>query len=239
MTATLRPVFGGCRLFGSALLVLVLSACESDHPSRDSARRHQPPPPPLAGQETFFDGRITAELKTGAGFGDSGKPDENAPTGGGRRGGGGGMRMGGGGRHGGGGGGGGRGYGSNEPSVSDTIEQDQISNIRRAAANGGPPVYIHLRFTNNGTQHADLIVADFLSELGNFVVEPEKLALEPGQSLEVEPMTSRLAEMAQAEVTLTLRLDGKNEKKTIALAPIPTPPPAAPDTPPAAPPPSK
>lgn len=92
----------------------------------------------------------------------------------------------------------------------------------RRAANPNPPVMIHLRFTNNGTTKADLLIADFLSPLGNFVVEPDKLSLEPGQTLEVEPMTSRLAgEISGAAVTLALRLNGQGEKKIIQLILVP------------------
>jgi hypothetical protein len=250
MTASLCSFPRGCRLLAAVALLSLVAGCEGDQAYRKAAesRQHAKPPPPLAGKETFFDGRITAELQTGAGFGDAGKLDESTPgTGGGGRhgGGGGGMHMGGGGgggggRHGG-GGGGGRSPDS-DPSVSDSIEQDQIMNMRRAAASGGPPVIIHLRFTNNGTAHADLAITDFLSELGNFVVQPEKLALDPGQSAEVEPMTSRLAgEIAQADITLTLSLDGHAEKKVITLFLVPTPPPSAtpPDAAPPAPPPPK
>jgi hypothetical protein len=41
-------------------------------------------------------------------------------------------------------------------------------------------------------------------------------------------MTSRLAgEIAQADITLTLRLEGHSEKKVITLVPVPAAPPAA------------
>jgi len=88
---------------------------------------------------------------------------------------------------------------------------------------------IHLRFTNNGTAKAELLIADFLSPLGNFVVEPEKLSLEPGQTIEVEPMTSRLAgEISGATVTLALRLAGQGEKKNVVLVIVPEPTPETP-----------
>ncbi len=77
---------------------------------------------------------------------------------------------------------------------------------------------IHLRFTNHGITKAELLIADFLSPLGNFVVTPDKLSLEPGQSAEVEPMTSRIAgEISGATVTLALRLAGQGERKNIVL----------------------
>ena len=83
--------------------------------------------------------------------------------------------------------------------------------MRRADAMGSPPVMIHLRFTNNGSEKADVIIADFLSPLGNFAVRPDKLALDPGQSLEVDPMTSRLAgEVTGGEITLSLQARSGN-----------------------------
>jgi hypothetical protein len=225
--------------------LLAASGCASD--DEPAKHAHGTPPPrrpvvPLAGQETFFDGRILAELQTGAGFGDAGKSDESDSGSGNGHGG---MHMGsghGGGGHHHGGGGGGGGYGDS-PTVSDSIDQDEIANIRRAAAHSSPPVVIHLRFTNKGSDHVDLQIADFLSPLGSFVVQPEKLSLDPGQSAEVEPMTSRVAnELEQAEVTLTLGLNGHGQKKTIMLKPAPTPPapaPATADSAPPAPPPQQ
>jgi len=228
MPLTLRLLFRRA-LLPAAACALLLSGCESDRPfsrnDRAGDRAKREPLPPLVAQENFFAGAITAELRTGSGFGDAGKADEPGSD---RSKGSGGFRMGGGGgggghRHGGDGGG----YG-NEPSVSDNIDNEQVANLRRAAANGTPPIVIHLRFTNHGTGHADLLITDFLSPLGNFVVEPEKLALEPGQSLEVEPMTSRVVdEFSQAEVILTLRLNGHSERKTLTLTLAPAPEPAA------------
>jgi hypothetical protein len=78
---------------------------------------------------------------------------------------------------------------------------------------------IHLRFTNRGTEPADLRIADFLSPLGNFVVSPEKLTLAPGASAEVEPMTSGLAgQIAGGEITLKLQLGDRRETKVVPLA---------------------
>lgn len=228
MPHTLRLLFRRA-LLPAAAGALLLAGCESDRPFSRNDRAKRAPLPPLVAQENFFAGTITAELRTGSGFGDAGKADD---AGGDRGKGSGGFRMGMGGgsghRHGGDGGGG---YG-NEPSVSDNIDNEQVANLRRAAANGTPPIVIHLRFTNHGTGHADLLITDFLSPLGNFVVEPEKLALEPGQSLEVEPMTSRVVdELSQAEVILTLRLNGHSERKTLTLTLAPASPAAGAGTP--------
>ncbi len=91
---------------------------------------------------------------------------------------------------------------------------------------------IHLRFTNRGTTTVGLQIADFLSPLGNFVVRPEKLTLEPGQSLETEPMTSQLAgAFTEVTATLVLRLEGRVEKKNFPLKALPAPADQAPNPP--------
>ncbi|HEY8994813.1 MAG TPA: hypothetical protein VIM71_09140, partial [Lacunisphaera sp.] len=99
----------------------------------------------------------------------------------------------------------------------------------RIMAANVPPVALYLRFTNDGSAPAELEISDFLSPLGNFVVNPSRLKLEPGQSLEVEPMASRLAgDVTATEVTLTLRLETADETKKVNLQPE-----AAPKSPPA------
>ena len=204
-----------------ATTTFLVIGCSSDRPEHqaDGPKHHHVPP--LAGQDTFFNGQITAELTVGHGPGFDPKPakegDEPEHK---RHGdGGGGFHMGGGaGSH-----GGGRHHQDSdaagaEDGMPDQIERQRLATMRHAA-NPNPPVMIHLRFTNNGTTQAELLVADFLSPLGNFVVEPEKLTLAPGQTLEVEPMTSRLVgDISGATVTLALRLAGRGEKKDITLS---------------------
>ena len=86
----------------------------------------------------------------------------------------------------------------------------------------GRPVMIHLRFTNQGATPVTLTIDDFTSPLGNFAVQPEKLVLEPGQSLETEPMSSQLGgALSEANATLVLRLGPQAEKKTFTLHALP------------------
>jgi len=236
MNTPLSWMSRGGLLFAAASFALALAGCASDEPARraESPRHPRAHVPPLVGHETFFNGQITAELNVGSGPGFPGKPGQEGDEAGPepkRHGSGGGFRMGGmggggGSRHHGGGEGGEMGGGP-EGSAADQVERQQMSAMRHAA-NLNPPVMIHLRFTNHGTTRAELLVADFLSPLGNFVVEPEKLELEPGQTIEVEPMTSRLVgEISGAAVTLALRLAGQGEKKTINLTIVPEAPPSA------------
>ena len=95
---------------------------------------------------------------------------------------------------------------------------------RRADRTNTPPVIIHLRFTNKGDVPIELVIADFLSPLGNFVVTPGKLSIQPGQAVEVDPMASRLAgEITGGEISLNLRLGSRQETKIIVLNPEPVP----------------
>jgi hypothetical protein len=187
---------------------------------------------PIAGQEDFFSGQILAEIHVGTEGMPEVRPGDGAP---GDRAGGGEGR--GGRRRGGGGGqmnvaGGGGGFGGNVSGGMPFGEGGPRSRegggpgggARFGLGGGGRPVMIHLRFTNRTEAKVDLYITDFVSPLGNFAVRPEKLTLEPGQSLETEPMTSQLAgTFTEAMATLVLRTGGKTEKKTVALKQVPAP----------------
>ncbi len=238
MFPQMRCSFRGCRLWAAALLLLFVAGCASESPHHGRGSR-QPPPPPLVGEETFFNGQITAELKVGAGVEFEGKADERGGGGGAREQhgghGGGGFRAGGGfgGGFGAGGGGGGHHGGGGGAPPDGALGADRGMMMRPMPGAGGPPMMIHLRFINHGPEPAELLVADFLSPLGNFVVQPEKVSLAPGEAVEVEPMTSRLsADVGDIPVTLALRLRGQPEKKTIVLHVAPAAPPAGQTTPP-------
>lgn len=213
---------------------LVLAAgCASDDGPRHGAgpgglRRHFPT---MAGHADYFDGTLLAEVRVGAmaGF-EPGGGGGGGPGGGhgGRPHRGGGMPMGGGGMGMGmGGGGGGRHRGGDEDGPGGGApdpDRVRVMALQRADAGGAPPVMIHLRFTNQGPARVDLEIVDFLSPLGNFVVEPSKLSLEPGQSVEVEPMTSRLAgEVSGGEIKLGVRRADATETKVVTLAVLPEP----------------
>lgn len=202
------------RGFLSALLLigcLAAAGCASDRPGRSpSGRGPRPTPiPNLVGQEKLFGGQITAEVRVGALAGFDQKRDGAArtPSDRPRRGSGGGP-----------GGPGGGGPGMRPPGEMGGDDARPATGMRPIETRTAPPVAIHLRFTNHGTEPVDLAIMDFLSPLGNFVVQPSTLRLEPGQSVAVEPMASRLAgEVASGEITLKLQIAGSREAKTISL----------------------
>lgn len=179
---------------------LAAAGCASRSGARPSRAERMPT---LTGQQTFFDGQITAEIKVGAipGFdrrGDGAAPEKRE----GRRGPPGGL---GGGMHGG--------------APDDDGDGPRGGGMmQRGGVPSGPPVMIHLRFTNHGSEPVELRIADFLSPLGNFVVRPETLTLAAGASAEVEPMASGLAgQTGGGEITLKLQIGDRRETKTVTL----------------------
>lgn len=218
------------RLWLPALMLIVLTGCSSDSEPEARPRGprgdHAKASAPMAGQDTFFEGQILAEIKVGTDGIPEVATDENGGHGGGGSGG-----RGGGGRlsfSGGNGGmsgnisgsrpfgGGGR---SRRGGSGDSDNDTGAAPAPRAAMMGrGRPVVIHLRFTNRGTAPVTLVIDDFASALGDFAVRPEQLALAPGQSRETDPMTSQLAgSLAEVDATLTLRAGARGEKKTFPL----------------------
>ena len=158
-------------------------------------------------------------------------PDSTAPAdsgkGGGKRGGGGkgggGFRGGGGGsgRRGGGGGGEAGDY-SGDPlmrGVPDT--SDRTPNIREER---NPATQLRLALTNHGTAPVVIEVLDFNSILGDFVVQPEKITVAPGATVEADPMISRLG-IPTEDIPIKVRLSNGNasEQQTLVLKMPPTP----------------
>ena len=229
------------------LLLLGFAACEGERPNR--------PPPGAMGsndgggraaiqrmeaQGMFFDGRIEVEaLLAPAGVKWSRDAESGGGGGSGRQGRSGGFRggfgMGGGG--GGGGRGGGRGHGGG--GGGGPPEGGAENSVQRAPpiqASNLPPIQLRLRLTNHGDTPADVVVVDFDSALGNFVVEPPRITIKPAESVEAEPMVSRLGISTQ-EIPLTVKLHvgGRTEQQVLMLRVVKEPAPAAPL--PAAPPP--
>ncbi len=215
----------------TGLLVFLLASCATD----DRPRRGAPPKPPqpIAGEANYLSGSLVASIRVGMEFqrpeggGDGG--ERGGRDGGGRRGGsnGGGMSFGGGagpmrfGSGGGGPGGGGRGGRGDGPPAE--FGRDAAGSPRARPANG-LPLMIHLQLRNTGTTPLEVAVRDFVSPLGNFVVQPATLTVPAGESAEFSPMTSFVQGDLPDEMpaTLALRVAGKTEKQVIVLRPIAT-----------------
>jgi hypothetical protein len=214
-----------------ALAFLALTACESDRSQRtDRSGDPETPTPDKATPEMeahgeFFSGQIGLEtLLNRAGFAgragggnDSGSASsDSSGTGQGS------MR-----------GGGHRRSGSPGGSSAAAADGEAAPQIRPSNL---PAVRLHLRLTNRGPAPITVEVTDFNSDLGNFVVEPEKMLLAPNESAEAEPMTSQLGVTSDAiPLSVSIWMTGQDgtrqgEKQVLTLRmvkqaaqPIPTP----------------
>ncbi len=239
MRSSLAPLLG-------AALALAFTGCESDShrgrgPSPAAAESAAAAIPEMEAQGTFFAGKIEAEvLLNKAGFA-ARDAAQGEGRGGGSRGGGGfrggfggGGGMGGGRRGGGMGGGRGGGGGGDEMAGSRGGPGSDDGPRPNIHASNEPPVRLHLRLTNHGTEPVDVEVTDFDSDLGNFVVQPAKVTVPAGGSIEVNPMTSRLGVKAdEIPLIVAMRVAGQTEKQTLTLKVKPsaaTPPTPAPAT---------
>jgi hypothetical protein len=55
-----------------------------------------------------------------------------------------------------------------------------------------PPVTLHLILTNRSLDPMTIVMVDFVSDMGNFAVDPDTLTIAPGQTVEPTPMVSEL-----------------------------------------------
>jgi hypothetical protein len=228
----MRPSTPFWSRLAAGLLVLLLASCAShERPHRGASPK---PPQPIAGDAMYFGGALVASIHVGMEFQrpEGGEPGARGDRdGGGRRGGG--MSFGGGAgpMHFGGEGGGRGGHGERgERGDGPRGEGDGGAHIRPS---NGLPLMIHLKLTNSGSAPIEVAVRDFVSPLGNFVVQPATLTVSPGESAEFAPMTSFVQGDLPEEMpaTLVLRTTAKTEKQVIVLRPLPprdAPAPAAP-----------
>lgn len=99
-----------------------------------------------------------------------------------------------------------------------------------------PPAMMRMRLDNRSAATVIVQIREVNSSLGNFAVHPDEITLGPGQSLEVDPMTSLLGvDTFSLPVTVSLRAGGQTETKVITLRPIKP----GPENPPAPPPPAR
>jgi hypothetical protein len=88
-----------------------------------------------------------------------------------------------------------------------------------------PPVTLHLILTNTGPDEVSVTIADFDSDLGNFVVDPDTVTIPPGRSAEPTPMVSQLGVSSdEIPFKVSLRLGKARETRTIVVRDIPVDP---------------
>ena len=230
------------------------TGCESrperrGHDNGEASTEPAPRPIAMEGTGPFFNGRVVASVSLTRGIGSSpadraggGSGDNSGGSSGGGGGRGGGMSGGMGGGMGGGRGGGGRGggmgggMGGGRGGMGGGSSGDSGSGDapRRGGGQFGspmPPVTLRLSLTNNAQDGAPLEVeiVDFESDLGNFALKPDHVALAPGQTGGPGSVVSRLGvTSAEIPVKVTLRLAGNKETQSVLLRPT-----TVPDEPPA------
>ncbi|HEU5078249.1 MAG TPA: hypothetical protein VFT72_03515 [Opitutaceae bacterium] len=167
-----------------------------------------PPPPAMHGQQTFLDGSLIVEATLGAGGGFRG--GKGGPGGGGGHGGG--HHRG---RRGGGDEGGGFGSGGGGMDREDRPSTIHESNM--------PAIVLQLHLTNKTSAPIEVSVTQCDSDLGNFVVMPEKITIQPNETADTERMTSRLGYLGgDLPVTVGVKANGKRDKQVITLKAIPS-----------------
>jgi hypothetical protein len=103
-----------------------------------------------------------------------------------------------------------------------TLTPEIIDEIRsRRGESPIQPINLWFQLTSTGSDPLNVGIINFDSDLGNFAVQPEQIALPPGQSVEAEPMISRLGVTSlKIPVTVTLQLNGKTETHVLTLQPV-------------------
>lgn len=218
MSTPLRRHFSPLRSVSASLALFAFAACETERHSRKGPPTPEagaPAPtatsaPEMAAHGNFFVGQLETEvLLSRGGFGprsdDSGSRGR-AGYGGGRRRAGAAYREGG------------------ESSATRGALGRDADPASHIVASNKPPVRLQLRLTNHGSEPVDVEVLDFNSDLGNFVVQPKKMSLPPGASVEAEPMTSRLGVAADAlPLIVRIRRNGQVEQQVLTLEVIAPP----------------
>lgn len=194
-----------------ALLLGVASGCSS--PGRPD-RKAVAIQPTLVAETTFFADTLAARVTL--------RPFALPMAGPGGRGGGGGGRHAGGPPRGMGGGMGG------PPPDGEGMDEGPRAAMRPMMS-APPRLSLHVAFTNRGTETLEFSPRDVICDLGNFGVRPERLALAPGQTAEIDPMSSNFP-MVIRELSVELRVKRGTEleTRTVRLQPAPAGTPALP-----------
>jgi hypothetical protein len=193
-------------------LAFFLDGCGGEHPL-DSEPAVAPGPngkplPLMKAKDAFFDGKVLAEIMLSQSRGKGGfkpAPIPGMPT-------------------------------EEEQEFSsdddDTkITEDMVETLRsRRSESPISPIVMGLQLTSAAGNPLTVEIIDFKSDLGDFVMQPDHFAIAPGQSVQPEPVISRLGVTSlEIPVTVTLRLNGKTETHILTLRPVAAaaPPPAA------------
>lgn len=102
-------------------------------------------------------------------------------------------------------------------SINQKVDEESPGERRRREAEM-PGALMRLRLENTSPATVVVEIKDVNSDLGNFAVRPDTVTLNPGQTVETEPMLSKLGvESYTLPVTIVLRAAGKTEARTLTL----------------------
>jgi len=184
----------------SAAMILALAGCGGPRQPDELARAVAVGERPVAmsGTASFFDGKVgvTVTISRGIGHGTAAAA-----------------------------------HGGANARVIDTFGMDKdeaqsYADSKNAVGSPLPPVTIHLKLESLQKSTVLIEVVDFDSDLGNFAVHPEILALAPDQIAEPDTMISQLGvDSDEIPMKVSLRLGGKLETQTVLVKSLVVPPP--------------
>jgi hypothetical protein len=193
MVSTLR-----LSILGTALFSLLCGAGCANHHQPDelaSAVAIGERPVAMMGETTFFGGKLRAVATVSRGIGQGEKGGKVKGKG--------------------------RARGQAElPDVTDMEDDEATAYMRAKYAVGSPmpPVTLRLKLENTSGATVSVEVMDFNSDLGNFAVHPDVLAVAPAQIAEPDPMISQMGVTSDTiPVQITLKLGGVKETQTVLL----------------------
>jgi hypothetical protein len=212
---TTRRLVGAGALIALALLLALSATSGCSAPGRPD-RKAVAIQPTLVAETTFFADALAARVRLqpfALPMGGPGSPGGGKGTGGGRRAGG--------------PPGGGMGGMGGPPPDGDGMEEG--ARPMRPMMSAPPRLSLHVAFTNRSQETLEFSPRDVICDLGNFGVRPERLALAPGQTAEIDPMSSNFP-MVIKELSVELRVKRgtESETRTVRLQPAATNVPALP-----------
>lgn len=237
-----RPILAAFLL---ALVTLLLAACEGpDQRAMLNEARHSIPP--MAANETYFDGQIAVHLTLGANAKEAGVPggretgkvnkitgmnelkmsdsnfgggmDSFGSMGGSPAGAAVGPPVGSESEHASHSSKGGTYQGNEGMGHVYETDESEPDYVRRRRDAEMPPALMRLRLENTSQATVVVEIRDLNSDLGNFAVRPDTVTLNPGQTVETDPMQSKLGvDSYNLPVKITLRAGGQTETKTLTL----------------------
>lgn len=186
------------------------------------------PIPRMEARGMFFDGQVEAEvLHARAGVQWARKDESKSSPGPDQQSAGGHVSGGFGGGRGGGHHGGGRGGNRGGGQGGGTAEGGPQTPPIHASTR--PGIELRLRLTNHRALPIAVEVIDFNSDLGDYVVQPAKIMVPPGASIEADPMVSRLGASAdEIPLTVKLQIEGRSDQQVLILKKVKEEPPDAP-----------